>query len=263
MSEAAVTETTETPAATESSSTETASTQTPEASSDGESGTISDAVEAAAKEVDIPDQETKNSAEGDSEKTADNADSTGADETEGQGAPAEYDTFETGEGFSWNKADEAGWGDLMQQLGATQGTAQALLGVMEAHTSNRVIPDLLESQKAEEAVQRKAWLSEAKEDPVLIGEDGKQFDANINLAGRALKQFSGKGDAGEAVMAAVKEMGFLDHPATLKILANAGRSTMSDTLDDSGDPGSENYDNLPPEEKMGWDDNAEPVRRKG
>lgn len=235
------TETTETEASSEESGSQ-AETETQTATESTEPASISEelkAQEASEKSTDTESEESTTEGDG------------GGGSSE-SGAPDKYETFTRPDGFAWEDADDTTFADLMKDSGLSQDKAQAVMDFVTKHGAERVIPGLEAKQKEEYAKHRAGELARAKENPLLIGEDGEQWGATMALVNRVVKRFTGTGKEAEGVMSALEAGGFLDQEAFLVLISQIGGVMTSDTLAGGGDPALEDdaWDNMTPSEKI-------------
>lgn len=243
-----------------STSTETAeATETSETTEAGEPESITEAIE-TAKGDDTSEQSTEPT--GDSEETTADTDGKGDDKTEPPaGAPEEYTAFEVPDGFAWSDEAESHWADKMKESNVSQADAQILLDIMADQSEKFGSPDLQKRQDTAFAAQKKAWLGEIKKDPTIVGEAGDEFKVSMKIASKALDQYCGTDEAGISRRARLVKKGYLDDPDLAHVFVGVGRGMLSDSLDAPGDPGADtSYDDLPASERMGWDENALPIR---
>ncbi len=263
------TDTTDTTAAEGSETTSTtdatqdAGTQKQEAKGLGDA--IADAGEGKPEGKSEKSAETKGSGE-----TTASEDGEGGDSDDGQpdkGAPETYSGFDVPEGFAWSEKDTEPFAEQMKGLDASQEQAQEMLSFMAAHVNDRVIPGLEKRQEEEYAEQVKQLRQAAQDDPVLGGENGELFDSNLKLSAKVLDRVTQdlkKAGAESNVIDALQELGDLHRPALMHVLVWAGKRTLPDTLDGPGDGGgvSDDWDSTPAHERMGWDDDANPIRNR-
>lgn len=254
-----VTETTESTEAPESTETAEATETSETTETTGEPESITEALE-AAKADDTSEQSTETTA--DSEETTADTDGESDDETEPPaGAPEKYTAFEVPDGFAWSDEAESHWADKMKESNVSQEDAQVLLDIMADQSEKFGTPDLQKRQDTAFAAQKKAGLETIKKDPAIIGEKGDEFKASMNLASKALDQYCGTDKVGMSRRARLVAKGYLDDPDLAHVFVGVGKGMSSDSLDAPGDPGMDtSYDDLPASERMGWDDNAEPIR---
>ncbi len=209
------------------------------------------------------DSEQSTEAETSAETTEDEDGTSGDEDGTPEGAPEEYAAFEVPDGLGWSDDTLGSWNDVMRESNLSQEGAQAFLDNMAAFNTDVAEPALKQRQDDAFTALQEKWKEEIRKHPALIGEDGQQLKANIRLAEKVLDSFDAKGELGEGVKDTLTEMGWLYNPQTVCLLVGIGRSTLPDSMDAQGDPGvSDDWDNLPAHKRMGWDENAEPIRKK-
>ena len=255
--------TTSTSEETAGAETKTESTETTTESSAKGEGTETASLGDAISNAGTGDESGKSVESKDSEETTASEDGESGSDAEGQpqGAPEEYAAFDVPEGYAWSEKAETNWAELMKESNVSQEDAQQLLGIMAEQTKEFGIPDLQRQQDEEFAGQRKEWLGQAEKDPVLGGENGENFKANLALAAKVLATVDEglkSEKLGYSVTDTMKKMGWLDHPAALHILVGLGRRTLPDSLDPPGDGGGESksWDEMSLHEKLGYNADA-------
>ena len=178
------------------------------------------------------------------------------------GAPSEYTAFDLPDGFEFSEDDTTELGELAKGMNLSQDDAQSLADFVAKHGTESLMPNVEKAQDDAYTVFRKDEERKAKMDPILVGPDGDQWDSTMNFVRQVIQRFGGKGSIGEGRFEAMKKQGAFDTHNALVVFAEMGRALMPDTLDPEGDPGSDtSYDDLPAKDRMGWDDNALPIRK--
>ena len=217
------------------------------ADDDAGSSGLSGAIEAAE------DSSDKESADA----TADDSDDSGSDDSKpSDDAPDEYTAFDGPEGFALPTEFKETWMEQAKKNGMSQDAAQAeysRFAEFQAATAKQSNDEYVAWRDAEQAA--------AKRDPNIAGADGDEFDSAMAGIKAVLTRFAGKGTNGEGAMKQMVDAGLLDSRVVINFLNEVRKATSIDTLDPQGDPGVyTSYDDLPPSERMGWNDNAEPIR---
>jgi len=180
------------------------------------------------------------------------------------GAPETYLGFDVPEGFAWSDEDAEPFMESMKGIDATQEQAQKMLETMAAHVNDRVLPDVQKQQDDAYTKLVEQWTQQAKDDPILGGENGELYKPNAALAARVLEMVNQdlkKAGIDTDVISTLLESGDLHRPALMHVLVYAGKRILPDSLGGPGDGGgtSTKWEDTPPEERMGWDDNANPI----
>jgi 3-oxoacyl-ACP reductase-like protein len=103
-----------------------------------------------------------------------------------------------------------------------------------------------QAQAAQQEAQQKTiagWVTEVKADPEVAGADGKQFDANMAAAVRAVKDFGG-----EPLVKLLNESGLGNHPLLVKAFVAIGKARAEDRI--GGTSNAAGKSNLSPDEQL-------------
>lgn len=240
----------------EETSTEESSEESSESSKDEESSGI-------GNELDLS---SKSTGEGSGEATAkeDGEEDAGTESKPPEGAPEEYEALTIPGAGDWNDEDSTRVFEVAKELGLTQEGAQKLANLLGTHGVERIVPMLLKQQGEAYAEHKKAELARAMKNPVLVGKNGDQWDTAKAYVREVVLNFGGnqKDDDGLNRFQRFEKKGFVDDEDFMVFMHEAGRALMPDTLDPTGDPGSDtSYEDLDPSRRMGWDKDGLPIGR--
>lgn len=144
-----------------------------------------------------------------------NADEQGGDDSANQSAPDSYAEFTLPEGFEFEDTEIERMTDLFKSANLSQDQGQKLI---DAHVGS------LEANKGKQAEQFKelttSWLSEAKKDAEIGGDNFKQSTDDANLA---LKEIGTP-----ELVNVVKHYGLGNHPEFIRFFAKVGALTRED-----------------------------------
>lgn len=157
-------------------------------------------------------------AEGDQQESAEAEGEEGSQEDgEAEGPPEKYE-WKAPEGFE-GELDQSAidqFEPVARELGLTQEQADKLV---EMHANS--IQRGQEAARENWTQQVEQWQTELREDP----EFGKDFDANLKSAQKAVKDF---GDP--ALLEALEETGMGNHPALVRTFAAIGKAISEDKI---------------------------------
>ncbi len=108
-----------------------------------------------------------------------------------------------------------------KKLGLPQEGASEVLTFVDAE-----VKAYRESLEAEHTVRVDKWLTDSKADKEISGETGDQFDANVELARRAFKQFGG-----DELVKVMNDTGYGNHPLLVKTFMRIGKAMADDKLE--------------------------------
>jgi hypothetical protein len=148
-----------------------------------------------------------------------------ADKSKDEGAPDKYEDFSLPEDFEADEEVLGEFKDFAKEAGLSQEKAQNLID-MQTKLQSRTMDQI---SKRVEKVQSD-W-KEATESDKEFG--GKDLDANLAIARKALDKFGGKG-----INEALNETGMGNHPELVRLLVNVGKAMgEDDVLNDGTNPG--------------------------
>lgn len=126
------------------------------------------------------------------------------------GAPETYADFKLPDGVTLDKAAMETFLPVAKELGLTQDAAQKLVDIQ-----TKMVGEANARQTAEWKTLQDGWVNSAKTDKEF---GGKDFDANIGLAKKALEKFGTP-----ELSAALDATGFGNHPELIRMLVRAGK----------------------------------------
>lgn len=194
------------------------------ASSDDNSGVDENIVDAPFGGVG-GDDSTNDGANTDGDNT--DGDNTDGDNSDGKGAPEAYADFQFPEGIEPDNQLLEKFGPMAKELGLSQEAAQEVLNLhtealTKATSPEHIADAVLKSQESIIQARSDDWAKALKSDPEI---GGVNLDAAQKMANQAIIRF---GD--NALVADLKEHGFLTNPSLIRMLNKVGSSIAEDSM---------------------------------
>lgn len=150
-----------------------------------------------------------------------NEEDSNSDDSKTDDAPIEYEAFKVPEGFEVNEDVQKDLIDFAHEKRLSQEEAQKL-----ADMNTKAAQDAVNEMYGKWEGIQKDWRNAAKADKEYGGED---FDKNLGLAKRALKEY-GTPELAEAV----ELTGMGNHPELVRFLVRVGKTLSEDNVMNEG-----------------------------